>query len=325
VDLRQVNRRALESLIKVGALRPLGTRSQLLPIADRIVGLSASVHRARDVGQISLFGESTGVRLAAEDALLPPLASAPEFPQREILAWEKDLVGAYISEHPLTQALIELQDVLTAHAGALDEEMSGQQVVVVGMVQRVRRHTTKKGSEMAFVTLEDLQGTCDVVVFPRVWSNTKHLWQPERILVVSGKVDAGRRDTPSLLCGWVKTPDEVAVPSEQNLPRAAAPLPTPRLAESRPSKPAASPVRTVRVTLTRSGEQDQDVRTLRMVHRLLVDHSGQDQFIIHLTGGEGKPVELAFPNDTTRYCPELEQKLAAIVGAQAVWVKESAQ
>lgn len=345
VDLRHVNRRALESLIKVGALRPLGTRSQLLPIADRIVGLSASLHRARDVGQISLFGESTGVRLAAEDTLLPPLASTPEFPQREILAWEKDLVGAYISEHPLTQALIRLQDVVTAHAGALDEEMSGQQVVVVGMVQRVRRHTTKKGNEMAFVTLEDLQGTCDVVVFPRVWTTTKHLWQPERILVVSGKVDVGRRDTPSLLCGWVKTPDEVAVPSEQSLPRAAAPLPPPHPAEAPPwprpepesedwpatraetptPKLAVPPVRTIRVTLTRSGEQAQDVQMLREVHRLLVDHSGQDHFIIHLTGGTGKPVELAFPNDTTRYCPELEQKLAAIVGAQAVWVKESAQ
>jgi phage gp45-like len=84
-------------------------------------------------------------------------------------------------------------------------------------------------------------------------------------------------------------------------------------------------VRTVRVTLMRSGEQAQDVQRLREVHRLLVDHSGQDHFIIHLTGGTGKSVELAFPNDTTRYCPELEQKLAAIVGAQAVWVKESAQ
>ena len=194
---------------------------------------------------------------------------------------------------------------------------------------------------MAFVTLDDLQGTCDVVVFPRVWSTTKHLWQPERILVVSGKVDVGRRDTPSLLCGWVKTPDEVAVPSEQNRPQAAAPPPPPRSAETpswpRPEhlpagaaetptpKPAAPPVRTVRVTLTRSGEQTQDVQTLRKVHSLLADHSGQDQFIIRLAGGTGKPVELAFPNDTTRYCPELKQKLAAIVGAEAVWVKETAQ
>ncbi|MFQ6101493.1 MAG: DNA polymerase III subunit alpha [Anaerolineae bacterium] len=310
VDLRRVNRRALESLIKVGALRPFGTRSQLLPIADRIVGLSANLHHARDVGQISLFGEATGVRLAAEESLLPPLSRTPEVPQKEILAWEKELVGVYISEHPLTQALVGLQDVVTAYASTLSADMNGQQVVVVGMVQRVRRHTTKKGDEMAFVTLEDLQGTCDVVVFPRVWSRTKPLWQPERILVVGGKVDLGRRDTPSLLCGWVKTSDEATVPSKRDHPQVAV-----------PPLPPSPPMHTIRVTLTRSGEQAQDVQTLRRVHSLLVGNPGQDRFIIHLVGGAGKPVELAFPNDTTRYCPELARELAAIVGAEAVQVE----
>ncbi len=229
VDLRQVNRRALESLIKVGVLRPFGTRAQLLPIADRIVGLSGGLHHARDVGQMSLFGEATGVRLAAEETLLPPLSQTPEVPQKEILAWEKDLVGVYVSEHPLTQVQIKLQDTVTAYAGALNEETSGQQVVIAGMVQRVRRHTTKKGNEMAFVTLEDLQGTCDVVVFPKVWKQTKHLWQPDSILVMGGKVDAGRRDEPNLLCNWAKPPDEVMVARPKHAPttRPSPPLPAP--------------------------------------------------------------------------------------------------
>nr|HID13839.1 DNA polymerase III subunit alpha [Anaerolineae bacterium] len=309
VDLRQVNRRALASLIKVGALRPFGTRSQLLPIASRIIGLSANLHRAQDVGQMSLFGEATGVRLAAEEALLPPPSKAPEVPQREILAWEKDLVGVYISEHPLAQALLRLRDVVTAYVGAFSEELNGQQVVVVGVVQRVRRHTTKKGDEMAFVTLEDLHGTCDVVVFPRVWSKTKHFWQPERILVVGGKVDAGRRDEPNLLCDWVKAPDEIAIPVGQDSP-------PPLAGEDRGRG------RTVRVTLTRSGEQARDVQMLRKVHSLLMEHPGPDRFIIHLVGGAGRPVELAFPNDTTRYCPELVRELAAVVGAEAVRIEE---
>ena len=313
VDLRQVNRRALESLIKVGALRPFSTRSQLLPISERIIGLSASLHRARDVGQMSLFGKATGVHLAAEETLLPPLSKTQEVPQKEILAWEKDLVGVYISEHPLAQALIRLRDVVTAYAGALSEEMNGQQVVVVGAVQRARRHTTKKGNEMAFATLEDLQGTCDVVVFPRVWTKTKHLWQPDRILVVGGKVDAGRRDEPSLLCNWVKTPDEVIVSAEQDHAPPTPPLP---VGEGRDR------VHTIRVTLTRSGEQAQDMQTLRQVHSLLVGHPGPDRFVIHLVSGAGESAELAFPNDTTRYCPELARELAAIVGAEAVQVVE---
>jgi DNA polymerase-3 subunit alpha len=233
VDLRQVNRRALESLIKVGALRPFGTRSQLLPIAEGIVGLSASLHHAREVGQMSLFGAATGVRLAAAETLLPSLSQTPEVPQKEVLAWEKDLVGVYISEHPLTQTMTRLQDVVTTHAGALSPEDHGRQVVMAGMVQRVRRHITRKGDEMAFVTLEDVQGTCDVVVFPRVWSGTKHLWEPERILIVGGKVDAGRRDDPSLLCNWVKPPDEVALPTERDHSRPAPPPPPPTSPASR--------------------------------------------------------------------------------------------
>jgi DNA polymerase-3 subunit alpha len=316
VDMRQVNRRALESLIKVGALRPFGTRAQLLPIVDNIVGLSANLHRARDVGQMSLFGEATGVHLAAEETLLPPLSQTPEVPQKEILAWEKDLVGVYVSQHPLSQVLPRLRDLVTAHAGSLGEEFNGQQVTIAGMVQRVRRHITRKGDEMAFVTLEDLQGTCDVVVFPRVWAGTKDLWQPEAILVLGGKIDAGRRDEPNLLCDWVKTPDQVTLPSEPGRsvpPPPQAPLPP----QAAPPAP-----RVVRVTLTRSAEAERDVQTLRQVHALLVEREGQDHFRIRVVNGTGKAQELMFPNTTTRYTPELERKLVALVGQGAVWVEE---
>ncbi len=326
VDMRQVNRRALESLIKVGALRPFGTRSQLLPIVDRIVGLSASLHRARDVGQMSLFGEATGVRLTAEEMLLPSLSKIPEVPQKEILAWEKELVGVYISEHPLSQAMKRLQDVISAYAGALNADLNGQQITVLGMVQRVRRHTTKKGNDMAFVTLEDLQGTCDVVVFPRLWEQTKSLWQPERILVVNGKVDVGRRDTPSLLCDWVKPPDEVVIPTQATPERASvSPPPSIRPSSEGPIRPThRTPSHTIRVTLTRTGEQTRDVQTLRDIHGLLTGQPGPDHFTIYLVGGASKPVELAFPNNTTRYSPELKQKLAAIVGADGIHVVEEA-
>jgi hypothetical protein len=276
------------------------------------------------VGQMSLFGEATGVLLAAEEALLPSLSQTPEVPQKEILTWEKDLAGVYISEHPLSQVLPRLRDVVTAHAGSLSGESNGQQVTVAGMVQRVRRHITKKGDEMAFVTMEDLQGTCDVVVFPRVWSQTKDLWQPENILVVGGKIDAGRRDEPNLLCDWAKVPDQVALPVEQEHPPLPEPPPiAPPLASPPPPPvhPASGP-RVVRVTLTRSEEAERDVQTLRQVHALLAQREGQDHFRIRVVNGAGKVQELMFPNITTCYTPELERKLIALVGEGAVRVEE---
>jgi hypothetical protein len=233
--------------------------------------------------------------------------------------------------------MIRLQDVVTARAGALSEEQNGQQVVVAGMVQRARRHMTKKNEEMAFVTLEDLHGTCDVVVFPRVWSKTKHLWQPEQILVVTGKVDAGRRDTPSLLCNWAKTPDEVAVPVEQAPRLGSGQAPRPGSGQARPATAAAPPppppppprppsqTHTVRVTLTRSGKQAQDVQTLRKIHSLLTDNPGPDRFTIRLIGGLTKPVELAFPNETTHFSPELVQQLTAMLGPNSIQLDSAAQ
>ncbi len=326
VDLRQVNRRALESLIKVGALRAFGKRSHLLAAADRIIGFSATQHRAKEMGQMSLFGEATGVHLAATESLLPDPSDTPAAPEREVLSWEKDLTGVYISEHPMQKALIALKDVVTASTATLGEETNGQQVVMAGMTQRVRPHTTKRGQEMAFVTLEDMDGTCDVVVFPRVWAQTKALWQPNSVLVVCGKVDSRRPDEYSLLCDWAKLPGEVTRPAQSNHTASQAPSPAPvpppvldafdNAADS--AVRHAAPKRTLCVTLNRSGEQARDIRTLRSVHDLLVKERGEDSVVIHLVGGEARAVELAFPNEGTCYSAELEGQLSAIVGADCV-------
>jgi DNA polymerase-3 subunit alpha len=337
VDLRQVNRRALESLIQVGTLRHFGSRSQLLPIADRIIGLSASLHRAQDTGQLSMFGEATGIHLAAEDTILPAADEVLDIPRKEILAWEKELIGVYVSEHPLTRVLTRLGDVLSGSVGTLDEEKTGQQVTIAGVVQRLYRHMTKKGNEMAFVTLEDMQGSCDVVVFPGVWRETKDVWQPEHIVVVNGRVDASRRDEPSLLCSWVKRPEDVTSASPPaspgaNRPPSIAPPPEPPTApegpasrvrqQSRPLEPSAASRQTVCVTMRRTDEQIKDKQKLREIHDLLTAYDGNDRFVIRLTDDSDGGVELRFPNQATGYCPELRRELNALVGERAVQVVE---
>ena len=187
VDLRKVGKRAMESLIRVGALDSLAPRIAMMDFMDRIMALSANHFRAAEAGQMSFFGQKTGV----SDALdLPPVTS--DIPQRRLLSWEKELLGIYISDHPLTPYLSELTQITTHFSSELEETNQGQQVCVAGEVCNIRPYQTRTGKAMGFVTLEDLQGTIELVVFSRVWKNISTWLSEEDIVVAVGKIDRER-------------------------------------------------------------------------------------------------------------------------------------
>jgi DNA polymerase-3 subunit alpha len=186
VDLRQVNRRGLEYLIKVGALDDFGERGQLLAGMDRILSASEVTHSAREVGQLTLFG---GADSESAEELLAALPAAVKANPKEALDWEKELVGVYVSSHPLQTMTVDLQNVITHASIEVTEELSGRAIVVAGMVADVRQITTKKGEAMAFIRLEDLQGTIDVTVFPRLYADQKPLFATDKIIIVAGKAD----------------------------------------------------------------------------------------------------------------------------------------
>ncbi len=188
VDLRQVNRRGLECLIKVGALDCFGERGQLVAAMDRVMGASEQAHVAREIGQFSLFGDlDAGVR--SDDDLLGHLPGATKLNPKEMLTWEKELVGVYVSSHPLQQMTVDLAQVITHATVDVTEEVAGKSVIIAGMVADVRTITTKKGDTMAFVRLEDLQGTVDVTVFPQLFKEKRSLWANDKIVLVFGKAD----------------------------------------------------------------------------------------------------------------------------------------
>ncbi|MGB2897311.1 MAG: DNA polymerase III subunit alpha [Anaerolineales bacterium] len=187
VDLRKVGKRAMESLIRVGALDSLAPRIAMIDSMDRIMALSANHFRAVEAGQMSFFGQKTGV----SDTLdLPPVTS--DIPQRRLLRWEKELLGIYISDHPLTPYLPELTQITTHFSSELEQASQGQQVCVAGEVCHIRPYQTRTGKAMGFVTLEDLQGTIELVVFSRVWKSISTWLREEDIVVAVGKVDSER-------------------------------------------------------------------------------------------------------------------------------------
>ncbi len=188
VDLRQINRRGLECLIKAGALDDFGERGRLLAGIDRIMAVSEQAHVAREIGQFSLFGDLDDSP-AAPDDLLDHLPHAAQVSPKELLAWEKELVGVYVSSHPLQQMTVDLMDVVTHSTAEITEELAGKPVVIAGMVADLRTVTTKKGETMAFVRLEDLQGTVDVTVFPQLYKEKRGLWVKDKIVIVFGKAD----------------------------------------------------------------------------------------------------------------------------------------
>ena len=187
VDLRKVGKRAMESLIRVGAIDSLAPRIAMMESMDRIMALSANHFRAAEAGQMSFFGQKTGV---TDNLDLPPVTS--DIPQRRLLSWEKELLGIYISDHPLTPYLSELTQITTHFSSELEETSQGQKVCVAGEVCHIRPYQTRTGKAMGFVTLEDLQGTIELVVFSRVWNNISTWLSEEDIVVAVGKVDRER-------------------------------------------------------------------------------------------------------------------------------------
>ena len=230
VDLRSVGKRALESLIKVGAMDKFGLRAAMLEDLDRIVAVSSSHFRAAQTGQLSLFGKATGV---SENLIL---SLVPDADRRETLAWERELIGMYISEHPLTAYLNDIRHLVTHYSSNLGEAAHEEKVRVAGMVSGIRPHQTKTGKMMAWVTLEDLTGVIELVVFPRTWEKYQFALEVGGVIMAEGKVDA--QSTPSkILVDAIRTEIKVTEPAQMTLQ----PQPQHPVSKGPPTAPQGSP------------------------------------------------------------------------------------
>jgi DNA polymerase-3 subunit alpha len=215
VDLRTVNKRVLESLIRAGAMRSLGGAGSLLIGLDTALDTGARHQRDVAAGQGTLFDLFAAPVEAATTAALNPTADAEgapsvledDIPRRERLRWEKELLGLYLTEHPLGEIADELPEYVTAYTGDLAEEQDQAKVTIGGILTGSRRVITRAGSTMLVANLEDLQGTVEVVVFPKVFQETANAWSDDAVVLVSGRVDH-RDEEAKLLCEVVHSWDD---------------------------------------------------------------------------------------------------------------------
>src|SRR5690606_31844397 len=189
VDSRVVNRKALESLVKAGAFDQLESRDRLLHNLDVVVGFSSRLHKQKENGQTDLFGGQVD-ELSAELKLDEPPSSTPE---REQLQWERELLGVYLSNHPLEayrpylrEKTAPLADIKTGHDGV--------SVAVGGLIGAIREITTKNGQRMAFVTIEDFTSELELIIFPNVFESTRDQLDKDVAVFVEGKVSTKDRD-----------------------------------------------------------------------------------------------------------------------------------
>ncbi|MBO5244849.1 MAG: DNA polymerase III subunit alpha [Selenomonadales bacterium] len=246
IDMRVVNKRVLESLIKCGAFDSSGAkRSQLLAIVERCIEMASIRRKERISGQIGLFGDEEIIE--AYDVTLPDI---DELPTDELLALEKEMTGFYITGHPLDRYRERMENYMKISDLAKEELADGVRVTVAGLIASAKRLVTKRGEMMCFLEVEDFTGRVEVVVFPKVMERAASFLVPEMPIVLTGKLDRGS-ETNKVLADVIRD-------MEQSVPE-------------------------VRLKILPGRDDDMTFDALRVI---LTDHHGGTPVYLHLPGGK---------------------------------------
>ena len=310
-DLRGLNRRTLESLIKVGALDCLGNRGPLLDAGGRILSLAQREAQRRQTGQSSMFDIGTGAVEAAPIAVDINAHGHDEL-SGERIAWEKELLGVPLTESPLKAiAQVNSAGAITS-LDQLDADMHGQRVNVLGQLSSVSQRFTSEQRPYLIGTLELVYGNTEVVAWPDVLERTREIWREGNLLLVSGKLRA-RGDEVSVHCEQAKVYTERNGPESKGGAGISDVQPEAKYSPQRP--------RRLLVTLVESEDAEDDAHLLREAMGTLLEYSGDDRVRLEISTG-GRRVLMDLPIITTGYCPELHQRLEELLGSGSVEAEE---
>ena len=210
VDLRAVNKQVLDALIKGGAFDNLGgSRAQMIAGLEQAMQLGSTMQADAQAGQMNFFGAGG---FGGGDAAGQSLPDVPAWPEMQMLTYEKDVLGFYVTSNPLSKHAEMISVYSNIHTSQLSNRQEGREVIIGGMITRIRNIVTKNGrnagAKMAVFELEDLQGKCEVVMFPKTLDKCGHLMEVDKVVFVRGTVDC-KRETPNLLCEELYTIEEV--------------------------------------------------------------------------------------------------------------------
>jgi DNA polymerase-3 subunit alpha len=299
VPANEVNRKVWESLIKCGAFDRYGEREVLLANIDSITAFATDHQKRVASGQIDIFGE-----LGMADAVTAKL-TIEDFGNpvdvRERLVWERELLGLYLSSHPLDDYDAYIRDTMNPISG-IEQRHEGRVARVGGMITTVRKIITKSGKSMAFARLEDKTGDLELVVFPKAYELAVDLWEPDTIIAVSGKVSYKDRD------GRMTSDLKLMVDSVSLIDYDRAKNHTPR---KKPDKPASGTDLVLKVqNLT-------DTELLMKIRKLLTSSPGNQEAYLDIASNPPKKLRLPYRVNVT---DELKSQLVELLGAEAIVV-----
>lgn len=304
-----VTKSTIECLIKVGAFNSIcKNRAQLLFVLDDAMGRAIRAQRDKQLGQQSLFeGETAECSgLCSEPENLPPVA---EMPCEEILAAERELLGLYLSDHPLLRYKNSLEKLVNTTSDQLKSKAEREDVTVGGVVSRVRKLLTKNKEPMAFVTIEDFCGSIDVTVFPGAYKEYMKYLLADAIIVVRGK--ANRRERPT---SESEESSEVGVICESVVP-----LSNGATNDTSNGNGNGNGHRPPQRLNIRIGSANREL--LRLLRDVFGKYSGQSPVLFHVAyNGSIKKVAADLRVDlSSRLVTEVQR----LVGKDAVWVDDS--
>jgi DNA polymerase-3 subunit alpha len=283
-DLRNMNKKVLESLTKAGVLDSLGSRKTLLESLTRIISVSQTKQRAKESGQVSMFD------LWGQGSPTPPVnyqTAEDEVSAKQKLMWERELLGVYFSQ-PFDFLAGEPSSPSVVSCGEINRDMVDETVTVRGMVVALRQAHTKDNRPFVVASIEDLDASIEVIAWPRLYESTQGIWQEGNILSIKGMVKV-RNGEVQLNCE-----DAMLLPVRQEVLR-------------EPER------RHVMIEVNQSGDAEKDIECLHRIVDILKSYPGPDRVSLAVVG-DGEITNLDMPDITVNYCPDLVGELSEIVG-----------
>lgn len=291
VDHSHINKRVMESLIKGGAFDSIVDRAVALSKLDAAMAGASAIQKAKQRGQMGLFG---GAVEPPQMTQVVESADIGAIPRKTLLLWEKEHLGTYLSEHPLTEVMHDVRRRRESYSqiAELDAELAGQSVRLLGIISSVRRITTRSNRTMAVVGLEDLSGSIETVIFPESYERCGDELVEDAIVIVRGKVDI-RNDTVQILC------DEL-------------------FAYVAPMQEAPVERQFVTIELPAGDTPDGEHHLMQRVSRLLREFPGDDRLFIRVPIGNGS--KLLRSSIRIDWCRDLEGAVGELIGSQRISV-----